>query len=154
MKQGSILLLKGVLVLMGLAVLGFCIVLLPIGISSDTTGYYRPLLFGMYVPAIPFFIALYQAWKLLKYIEKNNAFSELSIEAFKKIKYSGIAISALYAAGMPYIFYAADRDDAPGVVAMALVIIFASGVIATFAGVLQKLIESALEIKSENDLTV
>jgi len=37
---------------------------------------------------------------------------------------------------------------------MGLVIIFASVVIAAFAALLQKLLQNAIEIKSENDLTV
>ena len=108
----------------------------------------------MYVSAIPFFIALYQALKLLGFIDKNIAFSELSVKALGHIKYCGVAISLLYIVGMPYIFYAADLDDAPGVVAITLVIIFASTVISVFAGVLQKLLQNVIVIKSENELTV
>ena len=92
--------------------------------------------------------------KLLNYIDKNKVFSDASIKALKNIKYSAIAISLLYAAGMPYILYVADKDDAPGVVLIGLVIIFASFVIATAAAVFQRLVQSAVEIKSENDLTV
>lgn len=139
---------------MGLAVLAFCVVALPAGIMSDKTGYFRPILIGMYLPAIPFFIALYQAFKLLTYIDMNKAFSDLSVKALKNIKYCGIAISALYAAGMPYIFYAMERDDAPGGILIALVIIGASIVVAVFAAVLQKLLQNGMDIKSENDLTV
>ena len=115
---------------------------------------YGFLFLGMYVPAIPFFFALHQAYALLNLIDKNEAFSESSVRAFRNIKYAGLTISALYTAGMPYIFYLGDTDDAPGVVALGFVIIFASFVIATFAAVLQKLIQTAMDIKSENDLTV
>jgi hypothetical protein len=55
---------------------------------------------------------------------------------------------------MPYIVYVADKDDPPGATAIGLVIIVASCVIAVFAAVLQKLLQNAIEIKSENDLTV
>jgi hypothetical protein len=55
---------------------------------------------------------------------------------------------------MPFIINAADTDDAPGVVAIGLVIIFASAIVAVFAAVLQKLVQNAVNIKSENDLTV
>jgi hypothetical protein len=48
----------------------------------------------------------------------------------------------------------AERDDAPGIILIGLVIIFASMVIGVFAAVLQKLLTNAIEIKSENDLTV
>jgi hypothetical protein len=60
----------------------------------------------------------------------------------------------MYVVGMPYIFHAADKDDAPGVALIGFVIIFASFVIATAAGVFQRLVQNAVDIKSENDLTV
>lgn len=154
MKQGSTLFLKTVVLLIGLAVAALCIFALPAGITSDRTGYYRPILLGLYVPAIPFFLALYQALKLLGYIEKNKTFSSVSVTTLKNIKYCAIAISALFAAGMPYIYYAAERDDAPGVILIGMVIIFASIVIATTAAVFQRLLQNAVDIKSENDLTV
>ena len=55
---------------------------------------------------------------------------------------------------MPYIFYVADRDDAPGVAAVAFIIIGASFVIAAAAAVFERLMRSTVDIKSENDLTV
>lgn len=154
MKKGSTIILRAVILLIGLIALGLCTILFPIGISTDQTGWYRPLLIGLYVPAIPFFIALFQGWKLLSYIDKNRPFSEQSINALSKIKYSAVIISALFTGGMPYIFWVADKDDAPGVVAIGLIIIFAAFVIATFAAVLQKLIQNAIAIKQENELTV
>jgi hypothetical protein len=154
MKKGSTLFLKGVIYAIGLGVLVMCIYVFPKIIGEFQIGGYDPILIGMYLPAIPFFIALYQSLKLLGYIDSNNAFSTLSAQALRRIKYCGITISALYIIGMPFIFNVADKDDAPGVVAIALIIIFASFVIATFAGVLQKLLENVIALKSENDLTV
>jgi MFS family permease len=154
MKRGSTLVLRAAILVMGLIVLGLCVFALPAGINTDNTGYYRPILFGLYIPAIPFFFALHQALKLLEYIDKNKAFSNLSVSALGNIKYCGLAISGLFALGMPYIFYAADRDDAPGVAAIGFIIIGASFVIATAAAVFQRLLQNAVDIKSENDLTV
>ena len=48
----------------------------------------------------------------------------------------------------------AEVDDAPGLIILGMVIIFASMVIAVFAAVLQRLLQEAINIKSENDLTV
>lgn len=154
MKRGSTNFLRGVIVLIAIVVLVLCVIALPAGINSDTTGYYRPILLGLYIPAIPFFFALYQSLKLLDYIDTGKAFTSLSVTAFKYIKYCAAVIGTLFVLGMPYIFMAADRDDAPGVVLIGLVISFASLVIATFAAVLQKLVQNAVDIKSENDLTV
>lgn len=88
------------------------------------------------------------------YIDRNEAFSELSVRALKNIKYCAVAISILYVAGLPLLYLIAEADDAPGVILIGLVIIFASMVIAFFAAVLQRLLKEAIDIKSENDLTV
>jgi hypothetical protein len=154
MRKGSTLFLKGVIILLGIVVLALCLYVLPRTIGSIDMSGYDPILFGMYVPAIPFFLALFQGLKLLSFIDKNKAFSESSVRALKNIKYCAIAISALYTAGMPYIVIVADKDDAPGVVAIALIIIFASIVVSTFSAVLQRLVQNGLDMKLENDLTV
>ncbi len=146
--------LKGVLIFFAFGVLVLCVYGLPRVIGSIDLKGYDPLLIGLYVPSFPFLFALYQAWNLLTYIDTNTAFSNLSVKALKNIKYCAVTIGVLFAAGMPYIFMVADKDDAPGVVLIGLIIISASIVIATFAAVLQKLIQSGLDIKSENELTV
>lgn len=154
MKQGSTLFLKGAVWAIGLVVLAICVFALPRGIIADETGYYRPILAGLYVAAIPFFFALYQALKLLSYIDRNTAFSNLSILALKKIKYCAAFIALLFTAGAPFIHMAADYDDAPGVNVIGMVIIFASVVISVFAALLQELLQRVIAIKAENDLTV
>ena len=154
MKRGSTLFLRIVISLIALVVLALCIFALPQGIRSDEAGAYRPILIGMYLPAIPFFIALYQAMKLLVYIDKNKVFSSVSVKALKNIKYCSFIISSLYILGMPYIFYVADKDDAPGVALIGFVFIFASLVVGTAAAVFQNLLQNVIDIKSENDLTV
>jgi hypothetical protein len=108
----------------------------------------------MYSAAIPFYFALYQAFKLLSYIDKNKAFSELSVKALKNIKYCAITISALYVVIIPFVYLVAEKDDAPGLIIIGMVPIFASMVVAVFAAVLQKLLKNAIDIKSEYDLTV
>lgn len=154
MKPGSTLILKVALLLIALAVLALCTIVLPMGIVSDNIGYYRPILIGMYLPAIPFFIGLYQAYQLLNLIDKNSAFSNSSVKTLKTIKYCAFSISAFYALGMPYVYYAAELDDAPGVILIGLVIVFASFVVGVFGAVLQKLLQNARDYKEENDLTV
>lgn len=134
--------------------LGLYTILLPAGLLSDQTGFYRPILWGLYAPAAPLFFALFQALKLLQCIDKNQAFSARSVAALKNIKHCAFTISALFAVGMPYIFYAADRDDAPGVALIGFIVIGASFVIGAAAAVFQRLFQNAVDIKSENDLTV
>ncbi|RJQ34259.1 DUF2975 domain-containing protein [Candidatus Parcubacteria bacterium] len=153
MKNGSTLFLKAVIYLIGLLVLGICILLIG-GMVSGNAGMFLPLMLGMLVSAVPFFYALYQGLLLLRYIDTNTAFSESSVRAIKTIKLCAGGISALYALLMPYLAYVAEIDDAPGVVLLGLVFIFATLVTSVFAAVLEKLLRNAIDIKSENDLTV
>ena len=54
-----------------------------------------------------------------------------------------------------YLFTEIKRTgDGPGIIPVGLVVIFASLVVATFAAVLQKLLQSAADLQSENELTV
>jgi len=160
MKQASTFFLKATLFVMGAIVLAFCIFAIPaisrgVGIEWPELAHLKyPILIGGYLTAIPFFIALYQAFKLLNYIDKNTAFSAISVKALKYIKYCGIAMSILYVAGMPILIQIAEADDAPGAVVLGMIIAAAPTVIAVFAAVLQKLLQNAIDIKSENDLVV
>ena len=115
---------------------------------------FRYVLIGVFISVIPFIFALYQTLKLLSYIDKNKAFSELSIKALKYIKYCAISISIIYAVLIPLVFPIADADDSPGLGGIPLIIIFASIAIAVFAAVLQMILQDAIDIKLDNDLTV
>ena len=152
------LFLKVVVFLIGIPVLAFCLFGLPWlanhPVNPDYAHMLYPTLIGIYATAIPYYFALYQAFKLLSYIDKNKAFSELSVKALKNIKYCAIIISTLYVVMMPLFFLVAEKDDAPGLIIIGMVLIFASMVVAVFAAVLQKLLKNAIDIKSENDLTV
>ena len=154
MRHASTLFLKVAVWIMGLAVLAICGILIIPVIVNNEAGYYTPLLALMCVSAIPFWLALNQTLKLLSFIDENKAFSGLSVRALGAIKLYAIVIAALYSLALPYIYYAANRDDAPGVIVIALVVIFGSLVVAGFAAVLQLLLKNAIQIKKENDLTV
>jgi len=160
MKRGSTLFLKIAVILIGIPILALCIFLVPeianfaVELYPDSS-YLKYLVYiDLYAAAIPFYFALYQAFKLLNFIDKNQAFSDLSVRALKNIKYCAITISILFVAGMPIFYLMAERDDAPGIILIGMVIIFASSVIATFAAVLQKLLKEAVDIKEENDSIV
>ncbi len=160
MKRGTTLFLKIAVIIIGIPILALCIFLVPeianfaAELYPDMASMKYLILIDLYAAAIPFYFALFQAFKLLSYIDKNRAFSDLSVKALKTIKYCAITISILYVVGMPLFYLIAEIDDAPGMIVIGLVIIFASMVIAVFAAVLQRLLQEAIEIKSENDLVV
>jgi hypothetical protein len=153
MKDGSTLFLKIIIYLIGLFAAGLCIILIGVIVGGNTR-MYLPLMLGMLATAVPFFYALYQGLLLLRYIDQNIAFSERSVKAIRTIKFCAGGISALYALLMPYIVYVADHNDAPGAAVLGLVFIFVTLITSVFAAVLEKLLQNAIDIKSENDLTV
>lgn len=159
-KRASTLVLKAVVIVIGLLVLALAVFFLPqmwVGGPRELPAFTHvlyPALIGLSATVIPFFFALYQTLKLLHYIDKNKAFSELSVQALRNIKYSAIAISILYAMCMPLVAVLSQLDDAPGGVLIGLVIVCAPLIVATFAAVLQKLVQSAVDMKAEHDLTV
>ena len=158
MKRGSTIFLKIAVFLIGSPVLAlgiFGLYWLPNNpVNPDYAHILYPIVIGMYVSVIPFFVALYHAFKLLSYIDKNQPFSELSVKSLKNIKFCAMTISGLYVVILPFVFLIAELDDAPGLIIVGMIPVFASMVIAVFAAVLQKLLKEAIDIKSENDLIV
>ncbi|MBQ6449036.1 MAG: DUF2975 domain-containing protein [Bacillus sp. (in: Bacteria)] len=158
MKKGTTLFLKLAVILIGIPVLALGIWgvfdLIKNPVNPKYAHILYPIVIGIYVSAIPFYMALYQALRILGYIDKNEAFSEVSIKALSRIKKDAIVISIVYVLMVPFIFLLAQIEDAPGLILFGMVPIFASIVIAVFAAVLQRLLQQAIDIKSENDLTV
>lgn len=160
MEKATTLFLKITVIFLAVPVLALCIFLVPelANLAAKLLPGIGIIKYNVYLvldaSVLPYYFALYQAFQLLRYIDKNNAFSDLSVKALKKIKYCAITISILHLLILPLFYIYAEADDAPGVIFVGLVVPFASMVIAVFAAVLQKLLQEAIEIKSENDLTV
>ena len=158
MNRGTITLLKSGIYLIGIVLLVLCIFWLPwlageASIMNPEYAYLRyPVLIGLYVTAIPFFLALYQALKLLDYIKTKNAFSDLAVGKLNHIKHYAIIITLFYISGGFGLFLQSALH--PGIAIIGIVIIFASLTISLFAALLQELLRNALEIKSENDLMI
>lgn len=160
MKKGSTLFLKLAVIMIAIPILALCVYGLPTIVKNsmlhpwELNRYLYGIIGGMYVSVLPFFYALFQAMKLLGYIDKNNAFSFDSVLALNRIKWSGLSISAIYIVLMPLFYIIGELDDAPGVIVVGMVFTFAPAVVAVFAAVLQRLLKEAVEIKAENELTV
>ena len=114
-----------------------------------------PFLAYIYLAFVPFFIALYQAVRLLRFARRNEMFIPSAVRSLAIIKYCAIAVALFIVGAEAYIFvFVRGTDDVAGGVMMGAFIIFVSAVIATAAAVFQRILQSAVDIKSENDLTV
>ncbi|KZZ84694.1 DUF2975 domain-containing protein [Bacillus sp. SJS] len=158
MKQYKITFLKITIFIIGLTILSLCIFLLPnlardAAVMDPENAYLKiPVLMGLYLTAIPFFLALYQALKILNYIKRKDAFTDLSVISLGYVRNCAIAIIVLYVIGM--IMLTVLNALHPGIALLGIVIIFASLVIAVFSAILQELLRNAIQLKSENELTV
>jgi hypothetical protein len=101
-----------------------------------------PFLAFAYVGSTPFFVALYQAFRLLGYVRQDKTFSEASIKALRRIKYCALAIIVFVAIGEIFILSSNSDDHAPGVM-MGVVITFGSIVTAAAASTLEGILEKA-----------
>ena len=160
MKRGSTRFLRAIIILIGIGALALMLWEPHIeGRNVHATLfeiYFKdPFLAYAYIASISFFVALYQAFKLLGYIGRNEVFSERSVRALRTIKYCGMALVGFIVGAEAYFFIVQrSKDDIAGGVAIGLFMIFVSVVIATAAAVFERLLQSAVDIKSENDLTV
>lgn len=160
MKRNSTLFLK--------AVLGF-IAVLALGIMirfPQTEGraanldlistYADPFILFLYVASVPFFVSLYQGFKILSYVDQNKIFSQAAVSAVKTIKYCTLTFIGFMVAAIALVFVNSKTttDDGAGAIAMGLIITFASSVLATAVAILQRLLQNVVDMKSENDLTV
>src|SRR5947208_13882633 len=130
MKRGSTTFLQVVIALLGVGVLALLLWEPQVeGRNVNATLfeiYFKdPFLAYIYLAFIPFFVGLYQAFKLLGYARRDEVFSERSVRAFRIIKYCG-SITALFIVGAEvYIFiFVRGTDDVAGGGLMGAVIIF------------------------------
>ena len=159
MKRISILFLQAVVVLIGIVAL---VILIRLPLTEGRAAnldlfsiYSDPFILYGYVASIPFFVALYQAFKLLGYIGENKVFSLNSVKALRTIKYCAITgIGFIVVGEVCLIITQHGKDDMAGPIALGIFTTFVSIVIATAAAVFEKLLQKAVDIKSENDLTV
>lgn len=115
-----------------------------------------PLLALVYTGSIPFFIALYQAFQVLGRVGRNEVFSPEVVKALRIIKYCAIAVIGFVFVEELFILIMSGGDnDNPGApIFMGLLIVLPSIVIAVVASMFERILQNAVDLKSEHDLTV
>ena len=156
MKQHLTVFLQSVIVLIGIVALAIMIRLPLIEGRAENLDlfsiYFDPFILYGYAASVAFFVALYKAFKLLGYIGQNKVFSLNSVRTLRSIKYCAIILSILIVTAGLYIRIFHNKEDDPaGFLAMCIVIIFVSIVVATVAVVFEKILQNGMDIKSENE---
>lgn len=158
MKRIATLFLQAVIVLIGIGT--FALMLWEPNIEGRNVHstlfevYFKdPFLAYAYIASLSFFVALYQAFKVLEYVRQNKTFSQATVKALRTIKYSAITLVGFIVVPVAYLFIVRPGDDIAGGVAIGLFLIFVSIIIATVAAMFERKLENIVNLTSKSGLT-
>src|SRR5687767_1132047 len=131
MKRSSTIFLQIVIVFIGIGALALLLWEPRLeGRNAHATNfeiYFKdPFLALVYIGSIPFFVALYQAIKVLGYAGQNMVFSPAAVKALRTIKYCALAIIGFVVVEEIIIMLTHGNDDAAGAVFVGALITFFS----------------------------
>jgi len=147
MKKSSTIFLQIITVLVGIGAAAFLLWEPHVeGVNAQATFfevYLDPFILGVYIGSIPFFVALYQIFKVLGYVAQNNMFSRETEKALRTIKYCGLIIIALVILGEIFVM-SGNTDERPPAIFMGLIIIAISGTMTSLAARFEKRLQNKI----------
>lgn len=146
MKRNSTIFFQLITVIIGISVLAFLIWEPQVeGRNAHATlfGIYfkDPFLAYAYVASIPFFVVLFQTFKALGCIRRNEAFSPQVMKALQIVKYCALAIIGFVMVGEVFIMLNTSDDRAGGVF-MGVLFAFISSIIAVIATKFERILQN------------
>jgi len=149
MKKIPLLFLQVVLVLIGSGILVFMLWEPHFeGRNVNATPfeiYFKdPFLVYVYMGSIPFFVALYKAFKVLRYIGQDKVFSEATVDAVRTIKHCAFITAGAIVGADTYLFiFVSGNDDLAGVIMLSFIAIFISLIVGAAAVVCERILRNA-----------
>lgn len=114
-----------------------------------------PFLAFAYLGSISFFVILFQIFRLLGFIRQDKIFTTISVKALRIIKICALILITFIAGAIAYFFIVQrGKEDIAGGVSLGLIMVFIVIVTGTAAGVFERILQKAIDMKSENDLTI
>ena len=157
MKRSSTIFLQVVIVLIGIGALTFMLWEPHIeGANAHATlfqKYFNFFVVYAFIGSTPFFAALYYAFKVLGYVRQNKTFSQVTVNSLRTIKYCALALIGFVAVSVIFMI-GGDREDRPAGLFMRILVTFPAIVVLTTAAISERVLQNAVDMKSENDLTV
>lgn len=137
MKRTSTIFLQVVIVLIGIAALAFLLVEPHFEGRNVNAALFQvyfndPFLAYVYVASIAFFMALYQAFKVLRRVRQGGAFSQETAKALRTIRYCAIAFIG-FVIGGEIIILSSPTDDRPPVLMVGFLVTLGSIAVACTA---------------------
>ena len=110
--------------------------------------YLDPFIALVYTGSIPFFAALYQAFKVLGYARQDKVFSPKAVKALHTIRNCAIAVVCFVGAEEIFIMLNHGNDDVAGGVFIGVLIAFGSLIVIASAIVFEWILQNGVDIQS------
>jgi cytochrome bd-type quinol oxidase subunit 2 len=157
LRRSSTAFLQGVIVLVGVGAIAFLLWEPHVeGVNRNATlaqKYINPFVLYVYIASVPCFVGLYQGIKVLGYAGRNKVISQEGVNALRRIKYCALAVIAFVAVSVLFMI-GGDPEDRPAGTFMRILVGFPSVIVAAAAAMFERVLQNAVDLKSENDLTV
>lgn len=140
----ELMILKSLIVIGITGILILCVIYLPYqGLTQiiDFDVWDMLFLVMVYGTFTPLAYAGYQCILILNGISQHRFFDHDTSLKFKRIGFSALFVSGLYLILMPALFYMAELDDAPGLAAIGLLIMFFSFAVYLACSIFRKIID-------------
>jgi hypothetical protein len=144
----NLIAMKVMLIIAGLGILFLDLYVLPLAIIAEGNDDYlmRPYLMviylSIYIMSFPFFVILFKAFITLNLIKIEQFYSLKTVKNFQVIKVCAYSITLVVFVDLPFLFFLADYEDAPGLLLMGIIIFGVSLFIALLITRLKLLIEA------------
>jgi len=147
MKKSTTLFLQVLVILIGVAAVVFLIWEPQVeGVNIHATKfeiYFKdPFLAYAYIASIPFFVALYQTFKVLGHAGQSAPFSESTTRALRTIQYCAVAIIGFVIVGEIWLL-SSSNDDRPPIVMMGALVTLCSITVAVAAAKFRQALSKA-----------
>lgn len=143
MKKSSTVFFRIVTILIGIGALAFMLLEPHFeGRNAYATLYqiyFNDLFLALaYIASIPFFVALYQTFKLFGYLGQRTVFFLQSVKALRTVQYCMMSLICFLVVAEAYLFIVRPDDDIAGGVFMGLLLIFVFSIGATVATMFER----------------
>lgn len=109
---------------------------------------------SLYLSAIASLLIIYYMYRMLDLVDNDRAFSAMSLIYVRAIFRLTIMEFIVLIGTVPFVYYIADNDDAPGVMIIGLGMLIIPLAVATFVSIIEKLLKNAIELKLDYELTI
>lgn len=153
MKRFSTIFLQGFILFIGIGVLILMLWEPHLeGRNTNATNYdiyfNDPFLAYAYIVSIAFFVALYQAFKLVGFIRQNKLITRNAVKAIRSIKFCAISLAVcIVGAEAFFLFFQRGKDDIAGGVVLGFAMIVITIIIGAFAAFFEKKLQKAVYLK-------